>query len=109
MLTFVPCRVYSAHLVRLSEGLTPAHRRPLASLTTPARGLCLLFFSYSSYWQFPPMKSPTVLSECDKDALRTWAGHRCEYTTGILEQGCGREADKARGVAECLRDHIRLD
>ena len=37
--------------------------------------------------------------------------HRCEYTTGILEQGCGREADKARGVAECLirlRDHIRV-
>ena len=28
--------------------------------------------------------------------------HRCEYTTGILERGCGREADKARGVAECL-------
>ena len=45
------------------------------------------------------MKSPTVLSECDKDALRTWAGHRCKYTTGILERGCGREADKARGVA----------
>ena len=36
-------------------------------------------------------------------------GHRCEYTTGFLERGCGREADKARGVAECLirlRDHI---
>ena len=33
-----------------------------------------------------------------------------EYTTGFLERGCGREADKARGVAECLirlRDHIR--
>ena len=32
-----------------------------------------------------------------------------EYTTGIIERGCGREADKARGVAECLirlRDHI---
>ena len=29
----------------------------------------------------------------------------CEYTTGFLERGCGREADKARGVAECL---IRL-
>ena len=25
--------------------------------------------------------------------------HHCEYTTGILERG-GREADKARGVAE---------
>ena len=37
--------------------------------------------------------------------------HRCEYTTGFLERGCGREADKARGVAECLirlRDHIRV-
>ena len=35
--------------------------------------------------------------------------HRREYTTGIIERGCGREADKARGVAECLirlRDHI---
>ena len=31
--------------------------------------------------------------------------HRCEYTTGFLERGCGREADKARGIAECL---IRL-
>ena len=34
--------------------------------------------------------------------------HRC---TGFLERGCGREADKARGVAECLirlRDHIRV-
>ena len=35
--------------------------------------------------------------------------HRREYTTGIIELGCGREADKARGGAECLirlRDHI---
>ena len=22
--------------------------------------------------------------------------HRCEYTTGIIERGCGRETDKAR-------------
>ena len=32
------------------------------------------------------------------------------YTMGFLERGCGREADKARGVAECLirlRDHIQ--
>ena len=32
-----------------------------------------------------------------------------EYTTGIIERGCGREADKAREIAECLirlRDHI---
>ena len=37
--------------------------------------------------------------------------HRCEYTMGFLERGCGQEADKARGVAECLirlRDHIRV-
>ena len=37
--------------------------------------------------------------------------HRCEYTTGFLERGCGREADKARGVAECLirlQDYIRV-
>ena len=37
--------------------------------------------------------------------------HRCEYTTGIIERGCGRETDKARGAAECLirsRDHIRV-
>ena len=37
--------------------------------------------------------------------------HHCKCTMGILEQGCGREADKARGVAECLirlRDHIRV-
>ena len=36
---------------------------------------------------------------------------RCEYTTGIIERGCGRETDKARGAAECLiwsRDHIRV-
>ena len=35
--------------------------------------------------------------------------HRREYSTGIIERGCGREADKARGGAECLirlRDHI---
>ena len=33
------------------------------------------------------------------------------YTTGIIERGCGRETNKARGVAECLirsRDHIRV-
>ena len=33
-----------------------------------------------------------------------------EYTTGIIEPGCGRETDKAQGV-ECLirsRDHIRV-
>ena len=44
---------------------------------------------------------------CNKYLLR----HRCEYTTGFLERGCGREADKARGVAECLirlQDHIRV-
>ena len=38
--------------------------------------------------------------------------HRREYTTGIIERGCGRrETNKARGVAECLirsRDHIRV-
>ena len=37
--------------------------------------------------------------------------HRREYSTGIIERGCGREADKARGGAECLirlRDHIRV-
>ena len=30
---------------------------------------------------------------------------------GIIERGCGREADKAQGVAECLirlRDHSRV-
>ena len=37
--------------------------------------------------------------------------HRCEYTTGIIERGCGRETDKARGAAECLirsPDHIQV-
>ena len=27
--------------------------------------------------------------------------HRCEYTTGIIERGCGREANKARGGYTC--------
>ena len=28
--------------------------------------------------------------------------HCCEYSMGILERGCGQEADKARSVAEYL-------
>ena len=38
--------------------------------------------------------------------------HRREYTTGIIERGCGLETNKARGVAECLirsRDHIHIN
>ena len=44
--------------------------------------------------------SVMTLSSYDEQVYMYLLRHRCEYTTGIIERGCGRETDKARGAAE---------
>ena len=58
----------------------------------------------------PPCKDYCTNS-CNRNNIMYLLRHRCKYTTGIIELGCGRVANKARGAAECLirpRDHIRV-
>ena len=55
--------------------------------------------------------APFFLSHSPRDYASSLLHYLYVLVTGFLERGCGREADKARGVAECLirlRDQIRV-
>ena len=84
---------------------------PLGSYTKKHKLGCLYFFLGNIRPHFRSTLNCIHLVAVGRTKDMYLLRHCCEYTTGIIELGCGRETNKARGVAECLirsRDHIRV-
>ena len=71
----------------------------------------ITFFHYKNFSSTEVQCMYKSIRSLFRHLLHLLRRRSCSYTMGIIQRGCGRETDKARGTAECLirsRDHILI-